>query len=143
MFGCVALIALLAWSLRPHPRRAQRAQLVAAFLLITAAAIMRVRPDRWETMNLVNADRYFYIPRVLVAWLLIWEFDALPRAVGYTARALCACGVVVNLPGLRLPAPIDYKWAEHCDPIRRGVAANIKTLPEGWWIEYPGRPQKK
>ena len=27
--------------------------------------------------------------------------------------------------------------------IRRGVAANIYTLPEGWWIEYPVRSEAK
>ncbi|MBI5771399.1 MAG: hypothetical protein HZA93_26735 [Verrucomicrobia bacterium] len=142
LFGCAALLALLAWSLRPHPRRAERAQLVAAFVLITLACVARARPDRWETMNLVNGDRYFYIPRVLVAWLLIWEFDAAPRAIAYTARALCVCGVLINLPGLQLPAPPDYRWAENCAPIRQGVPGKVPTLPEGWLLEYPGRPRK-
>jgi hypothetical protein len=142
-FGCIALLALIVWALRPHPQRTQRAQLVAALALITVACLARARPDRWETMNLVNGDRYFYIPRVLVVWLLIWEFATLPRAIGYAARAVCACGVLVNLTDLRFPAPPDYRWADQCAPIRQGVPGKIPTLPEGWWIEYPGRPQKK
>ena len=76
------------------------------------------------------------------AWLLVWEFGARPRAVAWVARGLCVLAVANHVPHFVLPAPPDYQWAAHCDPIRRGVPANIYTLPEGWWIEYPGRPPK-
>ncbi len=131
--------ALLAWALRRDPRRPVRAWLVAAFCLVTAACAYRVRADTWQDDNLVNGDRYFYISRVLLAWLVVLEWNATPRAVAWGARLLCITGVVTHAPFFMLPAPPDYKWAEHCDAIRRGVPANIYTLPEGWWIEYPGR----
>jgi hypothetical protein len=140
--GCGLLVALAAWALRPHPRRLLRAQILAAAVLITTACVCRLRPSEWGTVNLVNGDRYFYIPRVLVAWLLVWEFDAAPRPIAWAARTLCLAGALANLPHLRLPAPPDLHWAEHCDPIRRGVPAKIPTLPEGWWLDYPGRPHK-
>lgn len=143
LHGWIALAVLgplLFWALRPDPRRGVRAPLVAAFLLITVACVYRVRADTWQDDSLVNGDRYFYLSRVLVAWLVVLEWNARPRAVAWTARLLCACGVLTHLPHFVLPAPPDYQWAEHCDPIRRGVPANIHTLPEGWWIEYPGRP---
>lgn len=142
VIGCGAVGALAVWALRPDPRRLLRAQVLVALALVTVACLARVRPDRWETVNVVIGDRYFYMSRVLVAWLLIWEFDAVPRGVARAARALCVIGALANLPGFRLPASPDYHWAEHCDPIRRGVPANINTLPEGWFIEYPGRPKK-
>ena len=110
---------------------------------MTIACLRRMRPDTWETANLENGDRYFYIARVLLAWLLIWECDAGPRAVALTARALCLAGTLVNLPQFIQPAPPDYHWADNCDPIRRGTPANIPTLPEGWRIEYPGRQPKR
>ncbi|MSU50223.1 MAG: hypothetical protein EXS37_14250 [Opitutus sp.] len=135
--------ALLAWALRADARRAVRGPLVAAFCLVTVACAYRVRADTWQDDNLVNGDRYFYISRVLLAWLLILEIDTVPRTVAYAARVLCLAGVLTHAPRFILPAPPDYKWAAHCDPIRRGVPANIYTLPEGWWIEYPGRPAKK
>jgi hypothetical protein len=94
----------------------------------------------WAEDTLVNGDRYYYIPRVLVAWLVVLEWQARPALVAGTARTLLAAGLLLHLPHFRLPAPPDYRWAEHCDAIRRGVPANIFTLPEGWWIEYPGRP---
>ena len=49
--------------------------------------------------------------------------------------------VLVHLKGYMVPAPVDYEWAKHVEPIRQGVPANIPTLPEGWILEYRGRPQ--
>jgi hypothetical protein len=139
-FLAVVIIGpLLAWALRRDSRREARGYVAAAFLLITVASVYRARADTWTQDTLVNGDRYFYIPRVLLAWLLILELDTRPRAVAWTARAACALAVLMHVPRFVLPAPKDYRWAEHCDPIRRGVPANIHTLPEGWWIEYPGR----
>jgi hypothetical protein len=142
VFGVGAIVALLSWSLRADPRRPVRAVIVAVFCLMTAACAYRVRADTWQDDNLVNGDRYFYISRVLLAWLLVLEWDAAPRAVAWLVRGLCLVGLAFHIPHFILPALPDYKWAEHCDPIRRGVPANIYTLPEGYWIEYVGRPQK-
>ena len=140
--GLVVIAPLLVWALRRDARRSPRALLVAAFCLITLATAYRARVDTWPIDNLVNGDRYFYVPRVLLAWLFVLEFDARPKAVAWTARGLCLLAVVMHAPRFMLPAPRDYRWAEHCDPIRRGEPANIHTLPEGWWIEYPGRTKK-
>jgi hypothetical protein len=133
----------LAWMLRPHRRRALRLQVLAAIALMLVAAVYRTRADTWTDDTLVFSDRYFYMPRVLLAWLLAWEFDARPRAVALAAAALYVSAALIHLRDYMLPAPIDYHWAEHCDPIRRGVPANIPTLPEGWTLEYRGRPAKK
>lgn len=139
VIAVVFIGGMLAWALRRDSGRPVRAWLVAAFCLVTVACAYRVRADTWQNDNLVNGDRYFHISRVLLAWLVILEWNARPRGVAFTARALCLAGVLTHAPHFMLPAPPDYKWAEHCDPIRRGVPANIYTLPEGWWIEYPGR----
>jgi hypothetical protein len=141
--GVAVIVPLFVWALRPHPRRAIRAPVIAALLLVLAASVYRARPDTWMPADLVNADRYFYIPRVLVAWLLIWELDAAPRAIAWLARGLCILGLVTHAPHFVLPAPPDYRWTENCDPIRRGEPADILTLPEGYWIEYRGRPNNR
>lgn len=135
----VFLGALLGWSLRRDPRRPVRALLVATFLLVTGACLYRVRADTWIDDTLVNGDRYFYVSRVLVAWLVVLELDAKPRWIAWLARGLCVLSGLMHLPHYVIPPLPDYKWAQHCDPIRQGTPANIYTLPEGWWIEYPGR----
>ncbi len=116
-----------------------RAQILAAFVLIVVAGVYRTRPDTWASDNLDFGDRYFYIPRVLLGWLLIWEFDAVPRIAANIARLLCLATVFMHVSQYSLPAPKNYHWAEHVDPIRRGVPANIPILPEDWTLEYRGR----
>ena len=133
---------VLGRTLRADSRRPARLMIAAIFCLITLASLYRARADTWTQDDMVNGDRYFYIPRVLLTWLVIWECAAKSRALAWIARGLCVLGLATHAPHFILPAPPDYHWAEHCDPIRRGVPANIKTLPEGWWIEYPGRPKK-
>lgn len=139
-FGGTILVGLLGWVLRPHPQRRLRVQIVLAFALITLAGIYRTRPDTWAADNLDFGDRYFYIPRVLLGWLLIWEFNSQPRALANFARALCLVVVVVHARNYMLPAPQNYHWASHVEPIRRGVRADLPILPEGWTLEYHGRP---
>jgi hypothetical protein len=73
---------------RREPRRNVRAFIVTTFCLITVASVYRVRADVWSHDNLINGDRYFYMPRVLLAWLFIFEFDARPRAVAWLARGI-------------------------------------------------------
>jgi hypothetical protein len=141
VFGAGAIAALLVWSLRADPRRSLRAVLAAAFVLVTVACAYRLRADLWADDNLVNGDRYFYISRVLLAWLLILEWDATPRAVAWTARALCLAGIAFHVPHFVIPALPDYKWAAQCEPIRRGEATKLYLLPEGYWIDYPARPK--
>ncbi|MBL9211766.1 MAG: hypothetical protein JNL92_14950 [Opitutaceae bacterium] len=139
--GGAFLAAVLTWALRPHERRPLRLQVVAAFGLIALAGMYRTRPDTWGGDNLEFSDRYFYIPRVLLAWLVVWELDAGPRAVSALARVVCLAGLLLNLPQYVTPAPRDYEWAKHVEPIRQGVSARIPILPENWILEYQGRPR--
>ena len=113
--------------------------MAALVLVFLVAVAYRVRFDTWNVTDMVNGDRYFYLPRVLLAWLVIWECRAANPVVAWTARAACVLSLARHAPHFVLPAPPNYEWAKHCDPIRRGIPANIHTLPEGWWIEYPGR----
>ena len=141
--GVVGITALAVWVLRPDPRRAPRAPVLVAFALIAAAGLYRIRPDTWPFPDLVNGDSYFFIPRILLAWLLIWELDAQPRTVAFAARALVVVAVLFELPHHYESAPPNLHWENYCDAIRRGVPAKIPTLPEGWVLDYPGRPPNR
>ncbi len=132
--------ALIAWALRPHPRRLLRAPLLAAAALLMLAGFLRMRPDTWSGDDLNFSDRYFFLPRVLIAWLIVLEFDARPPAVAWAARVAALSLALVHLPDYSLPDPPDLRWHAHCDPIRRGVPGRIPILPDEWILEYPGRP---
>lgn len=142
VIGAGFIAVLLVWALRPHPRRWLRAHIVVAFVLFTTVVLYRIRPDSWAQLDLVVADSYFFIPRILLAWLLIWELDAQPRAVAWAARVLCVVAVMLQLPHHIKTPPKDLRWADHCGAIRRGVPAKIPILPEGWFVSYPGRPAR-
>jgi hypothetical protein len=139
--GGGVLAALAGWALRPHPLRTRRLEVLAAFGLITLAGIYRSRPDTWQSDNLEFGDRYFYIPRVLFVWLMIWEFDATSRFVRTLARIAFLALIAFHVWSYPLPAPKNYHWRDHVEPIRRGVPANIPILPEDWTLEYRGRPE--
>ena len=143
VIGGLVLASVLGGALRADARRPVRATIMATFCLVTIACAYRMRFDTWVRDDLANGDRYFYVPRVLFAWLVILEFDAPQRWIARTARAACLVGVAMHVPSFVIPAPPNYEWAKHCDPIRRGEPAKIFTLPEGWWIEYPGRPREQ
>jgi hypothetical protein len=138
--GGAILAAVLFRATRPHARREQRVLTAVALVLLVAAATFRARFDTWEQEDFDSGERYFYLPRVLLWWLVAGEFDATSRTVRWLARGAFVLGLISFVPGYVLPAPPDYHWAEHCEPIRRGVPAKIPTLPEGWTLEYPGRP---
>ncbi len=136
-----AFTAALGWaSLRADRGRLRRVPLLAAFALILAAAVYRTRPDTWAADELGYGDRYFYIPRVLLAWLVIWHFNASFRPLALGARLVCAAVLVIHAGEYVVASRPDYHWSEHVEPIRRGVPANIPILPEGWTLEYRGRP---
>lgn len=139
LVGAVVIGGLLARAWRADTDRPARTTIATLFVLITLASVYRARADTWNHTDMANGDRYFFIPRVLLTWLVIWECRAQPRATAWLARLAVGAALAWHAPHFRLPAPPDYHWAQHCDPIRRGTPANISTLPEGWWIEYPGR----
>jgi hypothetical protein len=137
--GLVPTAVLLLAAFRPGPWRRYRAPVAVACLLMLAAVVYRSRPDTWNFDNLWFGDRYFYVPRVLLFWLLVWEFRAAVATFAWLARGLYATCAVVHLHGYVLPAPLNYHWSTQVEPIRRGVPANMPTLPEGWTLEYRGR----
>jgi hypothetical protein len=132
--GAVALSLWIAATLWPPIDRAVWWAVSFALIALLAASLYRGLPDAY----IENGDRYYFIPRVLAGWLLIW------LAVGGTrwsrlVRIVALLAVCANLPGYRLPPATDYHWAQNCAPLRRGQPARIPTLPDGWILHYPGR----
>jgi hypothetical protein len=142
VIGNTFIVLLIGWSLRPHPQRLLRLQVMVALAAILFACMRRIRPDTGGLgTDIYYGDSYFFISRILIAWLLIWQFEAAERAVRMAARALCVVAVLLQMPRIREPAPTDFKWAENCDAIRRREPANIPILPEGWILQY--RPVRR
>jgi hypothetical protein len=135
--GIAVTLLWLVTTRRPPVDRAVWCAVSFALVAMLAANLYRGSPYA----DIGMGDRYYFIPRVLVGWLLIW------LAVGGTrgsrlARVVAVLAVCVNLPGYRLPPATDYHWAQNCAPLRRGQPAKIPILPDGWILQYPGRPPR-
>lgn len=134
-FICAALLAL---NLRRDELRETKLVFWALAVVLVALSAWQARMDQWLFGDLANGDRYFFIPKVLLAWLIVIE--ASERSLfGWIARGSLVVALVLGLPSLRFPAVRDYRWQDYCDAIRRGEAAQIPIPPEGWTIHYPGR----
>lgn len=139
-FGAVALGFLIWRATRAESVRPHRVTLLAAGTLLMTAGFIRMRPDTWTGDDLAFSDRYFFHARVILFWLLALELDAAGRAAALTSRLALLAAIFTHLPVYRFAAPPDFRWAERCEPIRRGTAADIPILPDGWTLHYPGRP---
>jgi hypothetical protein len=135
--GIAVTLLWLVNTRRPPVDRAVWCAVSFALVAMLAANLYRGPPYA----DIGMGDRYYFIPRVLVGWLLIW------LAVGGTrgsrlVRIVAVLAVCANLPGYRLPPAPDYHWAQNCAPLRRGQPAKIPILPDGWILQYPGRPPR-
>ncbi|MBS0663707.1 MAG: hypothetical protein JSR48_10625 [Verrucomicrobia bacterium] len=127
------------WVTRPDPARAQRLTLGLAFLLIAGACIYRLRPDTWTCVELENGDSYFFVPRLLLAWLAIMAAASATGVRAWLLRGAGLAAVLLNAGDFVKPAPPDYHWLEQSGAIRRGEPADLAILPQGWVLHYPGR----
>ncbi|HTZ21199.1 MAG TPA: hypothetical protein VMC06_09980, partial [Opitutaceae bacterium] len=135
--GIAVLLLWLAVTRRPPVEPAVWWAISYALVAMLAASFYRGSPSGIIGMG----DRYYFIPRVLVGWLLIW------LAVGDSRRSrvvrfVAVLAICINLPGYRLPPATDYHWAQNCAPLRDGQPARIPILPDGWILQYPGRPMR-
>ena len=135
----VAVAAAAAWaSLRRGEWRLSRAMLALAWLCLVIPVAVKFRYDASAIGFPGNGDRYFFLPHVLLAWLLVVacvQFEGWRRLV---PAALLAASLAVNLRYLRAAPLPDLAWAEHVQPVRDGDAFEIPINPPGLVME--GRP---
>ena len=113
--------------------------LLAAAVFVLAAIAYKERPDTWTLSELHNGDRYFFIPKIILLWLLA----ALALTSGHRLRpalfALLALPLLANAPRFLLPPAPDQNWAASCALIARGEAVWVPILPEDTRVLHPGR----
>lgn len=113
--------------------------LLGAAVLILAASAYKVRPDLWTMSELVNGDRYFFIPKIILIWLLA----ALATSTAPRVRPALICLILIPLCAnasrfIYPPAP-DQNWIAACKVIARGQPVWVPILPAGTNILHPGR----
>lgn len=134
---------LLAWFAgTAASRREQRWVLLAAAALSIAPVLYKFRGELSQLAFNQNGDRYFYLPKVILLWLLAHEFGRAGWRQ-WIAGTLFVCGLLSNTRTFRWNEPYhDCDWPHYAAIIRRGDAVTVPVNPPGWTMPLPDRARR-
>lgn len=113
--------------------------LLSASVLILAATAYKAGYDQWPLSNLVNADRYFFVSKVLSVWFMVAIASTAGKAVRGVILFLLLAAFVVNMPRFVFPPFPDQNWRKYSGLIEHGVLTRVPILPDGFSFVHPGR----
>jgi hypothetical protein len=136
--GIVAL-GFFGWvSLVPAARNFHPALAMWTFgAVLLIAAEKRIRFDNLRLDEFDMADRYFYIPKVLLLWLLATSINR-RTARGRVALAMLALSIGSSLSLFRFRPLPDLQWENYTDKLRAGEPVTVPINPD-WVAEFPRR----
>ncbi len=140
----IAATALAAWaSLRRGEWQAPRRMLALSWLCLVIPVAIKFRQDAAVIAPPADGDRYFVLPHVLLAWLLVIAAVQIRGWHRLLPCALLAASLTFNLRYLRAAPLPDFAWAKHVQPIRDGDEFEIPINPSGKMLEgrAMGSPQ--
>lgn len=113
--------------------------LLGAAVLVLAATAYKVRPDLWTLSELVNGDRYFFIPKIILIWLLAALATSTAPRVQQALICLILLPLLTNASRFIYPPAPDQNWSAACTVIARGQPVWVPILPAGTNVLHPGR----
>jgi hypothetical protein len=87
----------------------------------------------------VNADRYFFLPHAILAWLLLVAIRRAPPWGRGLSLVLLIVALTCNLPYFQAPAPPDLHWERYAPALRAGQAVRVPVNP-GMVLPVPAKP---
>ena len=140
--GVVSVGLLIATAVWKGKRRNTRGLLAALIVLLIAAAIFRSHAHFRALANISFGDRYFFLPKLLVIWLLLSVFCA-RGFVGWAAAVGCALALIAALVDWHYEPLTDHHWPEYARRIEAGEAVRgIPLNPKGVTFDHPGRNRR-
>src|SRR5262249_43697453 len=113
------LAAILVWGeLRQSAYRWERIVLWGSLLLVVAAVSFKFRHDMVVLGPTENGDRYFFLPKVFILWLLLIHLRTATKHFQWTLIAALALIVFINLPDFHFEYYEDYNWPSYAAKIR-------------------------
>ncbi len=134
LFGAVLTVLLISLARRPGAWSFPRQVLVGAWLCLVVAVGSKFLREAFALSGPRNGDRYFFLPHVLLAWLLVVEGARQSGWKRLIPSILLAVALAANLKFYRMEPLRDYAWAQRIQPIREGKAFSIPINPEGWAV---------
>ncbi|MBS0663742.1 MAG: hypothetical protein JSR48_10800 [Verrucomicrobia bacterium] len=116
--------------------RAERWMLWCCLLLTAGATVVKFRGNPGLLASIANGDRYFYLPKVLLLWLLLLELDG-PRRVW--ARAALSLALLASLAAFRFTPYTEYDWPSWAARLRAGQPLVVPVNPPGSSFTHPGK----
>ncbi|HVK39164.1 MAG TPA: hypothetical protein VNA88_11560 [Candidatus Kapabacteria bacterium] len=129
------LVAALAGITR-RGRRMLLATLLAAVAFYALSGVVRVKEDPFNLVPFGHGDRYFFVPRVLLIWMLLLALAGRWRRI---AAGLLVLVVLSAATTFRTDRPRWYDWSLWSGAIERGETTSIRVAPYDWTVEIPGR----
>jgi len=87
--------------------------------------------------SIANGDRYFFIPKVLLLWLLVVLLQKRPASL----FAVLALIFFVNVPQFRFPGYAQPDWPAYAARMRAGENLTVPIAPEGMTFVHEGTPR--
>jgi hypothetical protein len=122
--------------------------LFGALLICLSAA--KVRTDTWDYRDLVQGDRYYYVPKVLLLWIAVLWFgrrshESMPPALVIAAAGLlCASMIPFVAPQDLRTRHVErpyFGWDAYVEPLRKGEAVEVEVSP-GWKFKVPAQDRR-
>jgi len=145
--GWAGALAMTAMACARGPLRGERICLLLFAIILTVSATARFGAGAWDYRDMVSGDRYFYVQKVLLTWILI----------SLLSRRLPGVGFPLALPvvaGLFLVAMISYveppdfethhverpwlSWDNYSARLRTGKEVAVEVSPN-WTFVVPAR----
>jgi hypothetical protein len=145
--GLAGAVAIAATAFVGGGRRKERICLLMFACILIAFTTARTRDDLWDYREMVNGDRYFYVPKVLLLWVVLSYFwrrstDSFSPAMLTAAAGLYCVSLIpyfdLGTHGARHVERPYYSWDIYCGKIRKGNEVAAEVSP-GWRIVVPGR----
>lgn len=125
--GATALGIFLA--LKAKSFSAAQRTLAGAWLCLVVPVALKFLREVPPVSMPANGDRYFFLPHVLLAWLLVILAAEGSGWKRWVPSMLLGLALIANRSTFRVAPLRDFGWRWHVQPIREGKAFNIPINP--------------
>jgi hypothetical protein len=141
--GLAGLLLLLFLVLAGRETRAMRAAMASALLLVFAAAVYKFRGMLASLDSGYDGDRYFFIPKVCLIWILALQIGRASRW-RWPARLLLAAVLANACVGFQFEHWENYDWPRWATRIQEEDRVVVPLNPKGFSFTHVrpgGNPQ--
>ncbi len=135
--GAAGAVLLALLGLGAGASRRRRATLAAALALLVAAALYRFRGQILVLGRVENGDRYFFVPKVCLTWILAAHLRG-PAAMRWITGALMAALAANSCCSFRFEHWRDNHWAYWAGRIASGERVVVPINPDGFTFVIEG-----